>query len=100
MVDEDGEIRYADIVALRYEAPVQVLLYPVPAVHHIVVQHPSALESDQIMIFNAEGRLIYSTRINEETNITTIQLDESDSGVHILRYVSKHESQSHIFLIQ
>ena len=86
-----------NITAIEDEAAVQVYCYPVPATSQITVESTHG-NIESVLIFNAEGKLVYSNYPNAPK--TDCNLNYLPSGLYLLRSVQNgHTETKRIILL-
>jgi len=66
------------------EAPVELKLYPNPAVNNITLEWTGNLEINEVSIFNADGKLVKTLIVDSQGN-TTIDVSDLTDGIYLLR---------------
>lgn len=100
MIDHDGSVHYSSIVVIRSDHTLALNAAPVPAFDHLMLHHPQTLGGEKVMLIDALGRAIGVGALEAGVNVTRINLDLCDSGVHYLLFVQDAYSQTLKFLIE
>ena len=66
------------------EAPVELKLYPNPAVNNITLEWNESLEINEVSIYNADGKLVKEVTVNAQGNLT-IDVNDLTDGIYLLR---------------
>ncbi len=73
-----------NIAEVVEELPVDLKLYPNPAVNSITLEWNEGLDINEISIFNTDGKLVKSIVVSSE-GMTTIDVNDLTDGVYLLR---------------
>ena len=95
-VDQDGSFEYSKVVVARIESQPQIRYYPNPFTDQLVVQLPlQATVNAQINIYNALGRLVYSSD-ELPTNSITIPTSDWPNGTYFIQFISVESDMNQV----
>jgi len=95
----DGRLSYSDIIVIDKTAPVHVKIYPTLVTNNrlnIVSEKPV----EAVVIFSAEGRKVFETRLNNSSGTINIPFPHLQKGVYIVQAKLADEYFSEKIIVQ
>ena len=82
MVDLNGAVNYSNIIKIARNSNKSLLsVYPNPATEKIVVAH-NKMQNAQLNIYNLQGQLVYTEKLNPTTVATEININKFSNGYY------------------
>ena len=86
-IDFDGQFEYSEMVSAEIRKTISIDIFPNPTASNLTIVAPDDFTNGEIQLYDASGKLVISTAINERNYLN---LSDLNSGIYFFRLLNEN----------